>query len=236
MDALDWAGGRKKKWSPVDRMLAERRHNRVLVRAPPVVLSESKKSICTQTVDIKQPCTENHCIREKDNLQLEIKDLKKRVRELKRKLGEKHVITVPAKEAIVAPPPRERTPVQPDTSSEELAQTQRRIEDLLKENTKLKASLQHAWARSQQTECLQREIADLKNALEQDKKLLSEKDRLIKEQERQLKARYFDGDKDAYLKALESDQNELVRRVNVLQRKILPSLEVARACVSPRAS
>jgi len=236
MDAQDWAGGRKKKWSPVDRMLAERRNSRIPSKAPPVVLNENKISIATQTVnDSKQPCTENRCVREKDNLQQEIKDLKKRIRDLKKKQAEKVVAPPPKENAMVGRPPRVRTPAPPDTSrrDEELEEARKQIEDLNKENTKLKASLHQAWGRSQQTECLQREIADLTNALEREKKLLSEKDRLLKEKELEL-LKAHRGDKDAYMRALESDQNELVRRVNVLQNKILPSLDLAkRACVEP---
>jgi len=244
-----YGGPAKKKWSPVDRMLAEKRGRTANVSST----GNEKVDCSTQTTALSGPCQDKGCVKEKEFQSHEVKELKRRIRDIKKRLNEKErefesykaqqVVTI--EPPTVGPPPNPRPApppnIIPKPPKEQPADIGllAKLEELERENNRLKSSLHHAYERSNYASQLEMEKSKLIESLEREKQLnlalkkekvdleatKLESDEKIKELE--MKLHMLNGNNDDYMAQMESDQKELIRRVNVLQNKILPSIEIA---------
>merc|ERR1711862_848240 len=154
-------------------MLAEKRGRTV---ALPATGNVEKVDCAVQTTSNGGPCQDKGCLREKDAQSQEIKDLKRRVRDLKKRYNEKEreleshktqqALTTAEHPPLVAQPPTNPRPppnITPKPPKEQPTDMSllAKVEDLEKENNRLKSSLHHAYERSNQINTLEMEKSKL---------------------------------------------------------------------------
>eukprot|EP00397_Hematodinium_sp_SG-2012_P024193 GEMP01025189.1.p1 GENE.GEMP01025189.1~~GEMP01025189.1.p1 ORF type:complete len:291 (+),score=78.62 GEMP01025189.1:121-993(+) len=239
MDASDFHGRpRRKKWSPVDRMLMDRKSRSRVRVAPSPAFAQIRARVNQSTQTLCLPCTEGPCARE-------LNEARKRIRDLRAQLTEKEraLVAVPVMHAKVGPSPEPNQRVAP-----ELAEALDKIAQLKKENADMKAEL--ASARQEILRANKRadeikegsdmsfaaatsrqQMFELQTLLNRERDLRADAKKRALALEKQLKKQ--NADKDATMKRLEGEQEKLLQRVSALQRKISLTPPPTRGPITP---